>query len=316
MPKIKQSFEPSPPLRAEKRVRREGEDGHGGATTTSQQTLFNFRFGPSRPSKPNGLESSFAQKGSGKNGGDSPAGGERLSPDPPPTFPPCRSTAITFLPVSRQDFVKRYAVQGLPGAEVYYKKDFVRPKQAKLWLKELESLQEWYRPKLKVYGREIQQSRQIAAFSTEDGLQLKYSGHPVIMHHPFPPLLQEISEILSSDDCLGSEVRFNHVMLNRYQDGSIYIGKHSDNLENKVIVTLSLGAPRSWIMERKRPQSSQKSVATNDEAPKVKKRWTLENGSLLVMQGDTQRNYTHEIPKELKVKEPRISITFRQLVFE
>lgn len=27
---------------------------------------------------------------------------------------------------------------------------------------------------------------------------------------------------------------FNHVMLNRYDDGSVYIGKHRDNKENKV----------------------------------------------------------------------------------
>lgn len=66
----------------------------------------------------------------------------------------------------------------------------------------------------------------------------------------------------------------------------------------------------------------------------LKRRWTLENGSLLVMQGDVQKNFTHEIPKEAKVKEPRIvspmntrriihliirriqSITFRQLVYQ
>lgn len=90
-------------------------------------------------------------------------------------------------------------------------------------------------------------------------------------------------------------------MLNRYDDGSIYIGRHSDNIENKVIVTVSLGADRSWIMERKSPRGQKV-----DERDKIKKRWTLAGGSLLVMQGQTQKFYTHEIPKELKVKGPRI----------
>ncbi len=95
-------------------------------------------------------------------------------------------------------------------------------------------------------------------------------------------------------------------MLNRYDDGSIYIGKHSDNIENKVIVTVSLGADRSWIMERKAPRGQRAKEAAQEGEDKIKKRWTLAGGSLLVMQGQTQKYYTHEIPKELKVKGPRI----------
>lgn len=89
-------------------------------------------------------------------------------------------------------------------------------------------------------------------------------------------------------------------------------------MENKVIVTVSLGAPRSWIMEEKRPKKPGAATATATatataakgarvaDAPPRKHRWTLENGSLLVMQGDVQQRYTHEIPKELKIKAPRI----------
>lgn len=98
-------------------------------------------------------------------------------------------------------------------------------------------------------------------------------------------------------------------MLNRYEDGSIYIGKHCDNVENKVIVTVSLGADRTWIMERKKARGKAAKTdqgAMEEEAQSERKKWTLENGSLLVMQGATQYNWTHEIPKEAKIKEPRI----------
>jgi alkylated DNA repair dioxygenase AlkB len=97
-------------------------------------------------------------------------------------------------------------------------------------------------------------------------------------------------------------------------------------VENKVIVTVSLGAPRTWIMQEKKQRGSA------DQGEKHK--WILENGSLLVMQGSVQQTYTHEIPKEPKVKQSRIvsdspcidpdseadfllaqSITFRQLVY-
>lgn len=72
----------------------------------------------------------------------------------------------------------------------------------------------------------------------------------------------------------------------------------SPQVENKVIVTVSLGAPRTWIMQEKKPRGS------TEVGNRYK--WILENGSLLVMQGDVQKRYTHEIPKEAKVKESRI----------
>lgn len=206
-----------------------------------------------------------------------------------------------FHQVTQPDFCSSYRVDDLPDAEVYYKPDFIDRFLAEEWRSQLDRLPEWYRPQLKVYGREIRQSREIAAYATAPGLQLKYSGHPVELHAPFPPLLDHIASLLSTNDCLGDEVRFNHCMLNRYDDGSVYIGRHSDNLENKVIVTISLGADRSWIMQRK-PRRN----AVKDGKEEVKKRWTLAGGSLLVMQGQTQKFYTHEIPKELKVKGPRI----------
>ena len=37
----------------------------------------------------------------------------------------------------------------------------------------------------------------------------------------------------------------------------------------------------------------------------------LKNGSLLIMDDDTQKYYLHEIAKELKHCDPRFSLTFR-----
>jgi hypothetical protein len=73
---------------------------------------------------------------------------------------------------------------------------------------------------LKMYGRTFPQSRQIAAYSTVPDAKLKYSGSEITMNHPFPPVLETIR--IRLEDELG--VRFNHVMLNRYGDGNIYIG--------------------------------------------------------------------------------------------
>ncbi|SJX60188.1 uncharacterized protein SRS1_11502 [Sporisorium reilianum f. sp. reilianum] len=315
------SFAPSPPASASTDAA--ASTSSSPSKRTFQSTLFNVKFGAQRSRLPPiKAEGSVAKRtrsqSSYDHDGSEAADDAGRSDKVARTETTTRSAAPKyhhrgpFHQVTQPAFCSSYRIDDLPDAEVYYKSDFIDRTLAEEWRSQLDRLPEWYRPKLKVYGREITQSREIAAYATAPGLHLKYSGHPVELHAPFPPLLDHIASLLSSDACLGEEVRFNHCMLNRYDDGSIYIGRHSDNIENKVIVTVSLGADRSWIMERK--SSSKKEVQA--EKDKVKKRWTLAGGSLLVMQGETQKWYTHEIPKELKVKGPRISITFRQLVYD
>jgi alkylated DNA repair dioxygenase AlkB len=40
----------------------------------------------------------------------------------------------------------------------------------------------------------------------------------------------------------------------------------------------------------------------------------LENGSLLVMAGETQRHWHHQLPKTAKVSTPRVNLTFRSVI--
>ena len=39
----------------------------------------------------------------------------------------------------------------------------------------------------------------------------------------------------------------------------------------------------------------------------------LENGSLLVMKGETQENWLHRLPTTKKILTPRINLTFRMI---
>ncbi|KZV83082.1 hypothetical protein EXIGLDRAFT_728870 [Exidia glandulosa HHB12029] len=195
-----------------------------------------------------------------------------------------------------------WRVDNMPGAEVYYVPKFIDSSTCDEWFSELDALPTWYHPTLKVYGKNVRQSRSIAAYASSTKITAKYSGHEVVMHYP-----PEIPEILSKiwarvSRALGME--FNHVMLNRYASGAEYIGKHRDTKENVVIVSLSLGAERTFIMAPNKTIAAQGAVT---------KKWTLGNGSLLVMQGSTQDNWKHEIPQERRIKEGRISLTFRQL---
>ncbi|KAK1924411.1 hypothetical protein DB88DRAFT_433098, partial [Papiliotrema laurentii] len=218
-----------------------------------------------------------------------------------------------FQQVSKPDFVDAFRVKGLGyGGDVFYQPQFIDPDTAVKWYNDLLDL-DTYQPMLKMYGKTFPQSRSIAAYSTTPGAKLKYSGSEIEMHHPFPPILESMRQLLQ--DQLG--VNFNHVMLNRYDDGSVYIGRHSDNLNNLVIASVSLGAERTFILSPRLPakngrEEDEETMAALQDRENVK--WTLENGSLVVMQGRTQEFWKHEIPKQASVKTGRISLTFRQLV--
>ncbi|ORX36822.1 hypothetical protein BD324DRAFT_651303 [Kockovaella imperatae] len=241
-----------------------------------------------------------------------------------------------FQQVTLGSFVEPYRIHGMGyGADVYYQPDFIEPATADKWYTELLALDTWCErhalcdkatgpdgtaldhPTLKMYGKSFPQSRSIAAYSTTPGATLNYSGTSITMNHPFPPVLESMRERLEQH--LG--VKFNHVMLNRYDDGSVYIGRHSDNLNNLVIASISLGAKRTFIMSPRLPNRAGRNRGSGlsdiDELSlqsRENKKWTLNNGSLVVMQGRTQEFWKHEIPKEPKIKTGRISLTFRQLV--
>ncbi|KAG9051477.1 hypothetical protein FS837_006653 [Tulasnella sp. UAMH 9824] len=151
-----------------------------------------------------------------------------LDPVTPSDAEPVSAPSPEFAQVSSTEYRRKFGLN-LPGADVFYQPDLVDSDAAQKWYTELLALDTWYRPTLKVYGKSVTQSRAIAAYSTTPSFTLKYSGQTVDMHYPYPPILQEIQKAVENE--LG--VSFNHVMLNRYDDGTVYIGKHSDHHENK-----------------------------------------------------------------------------------
>lgn len=130
-----------------------------------------------------------------------------------------------FVPVTSPKFV---ASTSTPIENCFYQRSFISREQSSEWYDSLLDLPHWYRPTLKMYGREIVQSREIAAYSKMPDLKLKYSGQEVQMH-PWPEVLKQMEDRVR--ECVGRDVKFNHAMLNFYEDGSVHIGRHSDNRE-------------------------------------------------------------------------------------
>ena len=189
------SFAPTPP---EARPKHEQNDSHGHRKTPSpprmtQPTLFELRFGPRRtriPTSKSSAESKTRTSDTRVSVSRSESIKDELEEDErnrnvkkrklsdsdytTDSVAPRFGHRGPFLPVTRTDFCSKYRVDGLPDAEIFYKPDWIDRRTAERWRRELAALPEWYRPTLKVYGRDIVQSREIAAYATSPGLDLKY----------------------------------------------------------------------------------------------------------------------------------------------
>jgi alkylated DNA repair dioxygenase AlkB len=101
---------------------------------------------------------------------------------------------------------------------------------------------------------------------------------------------------------------FNSVLANLYRDGNDSMGWHSDDEPElgtrPVIASISLGAERDFQL-RRRKRSGSKTTAG------PAKNRLLPHGSLLLMAGNSQRDWQHALPKRRRVSKPRVNLTFR-----
>jgi alkylated DNA repair dioxygenase AlkB len=158
----------------------------------------------------------------------------------------------------------------------------------------------WRSESIVLWGRTYAQPRLIAWFGDE-GTHYTYSGLTLVPL-PWTPLLTQIKQRVEEL----TTVRFNSVLLNYYRDGNDSMGMHSDDEPelglNPVIASLSVGAERTLILKHR----------TKRETKPL--HLQLSSGSLLVMQGETQRHWKHGIAKEKRPCGPRINLNFRRIV--
>lgn len=137
----------------------------------------------------------------------------------------------------------------------------------------------------------------LTSFYAEAGVQYKYAG----LTQEATGMLDELAEITKLVN-VGYNQEFNSVLLNYYRDERDSIGLHSDSEKelgnNPVVATLSLGGTRRFDL-----------ISNKD-----KKKFSIEveNGSLMIMGPNCQKNWRHKIDKYTG-SEPRISITLRKI---
>jgi alkylated DNA repair dioxygenase AlkB len=161
----------------------------------------------------------------------------------------------------------------------------------------LERNADWEQRYINFSGNAVPEPRLTAWYSdysyTYSGIRLE--------PRPINPLLMAL--LKSMTYLTGCD--FNGVLLNYYADGKSSIGMHADDEPefglNPVIASLSLGAERRFDFQRRDKSLPIVSV-------------TLNHGSVLVMAGETQKNWKHGIAKTKEPVGPRINLTFRNIV--
>lgn len=156
----------------------------------------------------------------------------------------------------------------------------------------------WEESDIKIFGKTYQTPR-LEAFYSENGQHYSYSGKKLKINS-FTPILTKLKLRLEQD----FDVEFNSVLANLYRDGKDSNGWHSDNEKelgrNPIIASLNFGSERRFDLKH--------------NFTKEKLAFNLREGSLLVMGGEMQHFWKHQIAKTSKVIESRINLTFRKIV--
>lgn len=184
----------------------------------------------------------------------------------------------------------------LKGADITYYPNFFNANEADNYFKSLLSTIKWQQDTITVFGKTHLQPR-LTAFYASNKNTYKYSN--IIMQpHIFDNELLQIKDTIETE----LKINFTSCLANLYRNGQDSNGWHADNEKelgkNPIIASLSFGAERIFHLKHKTDKT-------------LKTKLVLQHGSLLLMQGETQNNWLHQIPKTKKVIGNRINLTFR-----
>lgn len=184
------------------------------------------------------------------------------------------------------------------GLSATYLRSFISSEQADIWFAELLNTVTWQQDEITVYGKRHLTPR-LSCWMGESWMAYTYSNH-TMQPKAWQYLPKQIKQMVEAH----TGESFNSVLLNYYRDGQDSNGWHADDEPelgmNPVIASVSLGAGRDFLLRQKRDHS-------------IKHKLYLEHGSLLMMQGRTQEQWQHHVPKRAHAG-ARMNLTFRKMV--
>lgn len=199
-------------------------------------------------------------------------------------------------------FSDNLTVKQLPiaHADIRYYPNFFDINTSDFLYQKLYKQVKWQQDYITLYGKTNPIPRLTSWYGNEGKI---YTYSNITMQpHPWNESLLIIKNKLKNI----TKVNFNSVLINLYRDGKDSVAWHSDDEpelgENPVIASVSFGETRRFMFKPK------------DKNNHGKSELNLSHGSVLLMAGETQKYWLHQIPKTSKQVAPRINLTFRYII--
>ena len=179
----------------------------------------------------------------------------------------------------------------------YFHPNFFIPKYSDALLERLTDKILWKQESMQMYGKRINFPR-LTAWYGDENKTYAYSG---TTYHP-TPWIKELLYIKEQIEPV-AQTKFNAVLLNLYRHGQDSMSWHADDEkelgQNPIIGSVNFGDTRTFQMRH--------------NVTKEKISLELTHGSLLIMKGEMQHHWKHQVPKTKKEKKVRINLTFRDI---
>ena len=183
--------------------------------------------------------------------------------------------------------------------EINYVKNFFNEKESIFFMDTLKDRIIWNQDYIKMYGKTHPVPR-LTAWYGDRNKTYTYSGISMTSKTWNTDLIEIKKKVEQY-----VKFNFNSVLLNYYRSGNDSNSWHSDDEkelgDQPIIGSVSLGGTRKFRLRNKK----NKKMTYNIE---------LDKGSLLIMSGNTQQYWEHQIPKTKKIVSERINLTFRSIV--
>lgn len=183
----------------------------------------------------------------------------------------------------------------ITNGEYFYLPNFFTHKEADKYLTAFKENIDWKQEEMLMYGKIVKFPRLTAWYGDNDK-PYSFSGIN-LSPKPWNKELLEIKDKIEPK----SETTFNSVLLNFYRDGNDSISWHTDAEKelgiNPIIASVNFGAERKFQLKHR---------DTNEKIEII-----LQHGSLLIMKGELQHYWQHQVPKTKTAVKERINLTFR-----
>ena len=204
---------------------------------------------------------------------------------------------MKYLEIGLNDENKGYLEPDINKSEITFINNFLDNKITEKLFDNLTKNTPWEQGVYKMYGKDVKTPRLLWAMR-DDNFDIEKSYTVTgssIWNKDIENIKTKVEKIIKRN--------IKYAQINYYRDGNDYIGWHTDSevMPGDLIASISIGATRKFQFQP---------IDKNNKETKYE--IELTNGSLIIFdESAAKTKWKHRIPKQPKIEEGRINITFR-----